>query len=65
MTTNHIDLLEPALYRSGRVDVCLEFKKCNLYQIECIFNRIIKHPIDKDILNAIPEDVYTPADIIF
>ncbi|MBA43055.1 MAG: hypothetical protein CMF62_03485 [Magnetococcales bacterium] len=65
MTTNHIDLLEPALYRSGRVDVCLEFKKCNHYQIDCIFNRIIKHNIDQDVLNSIPENVYTPADIIF
>jgi ATP-dependent 26S proteasome regulatory subunit len=65
MTTNHIDKLEPALYRAGRIDKMIEFKKCDKYQIEIIYERIMKRKIDSDVLDSIPEDVYTPADIIF
>jgi hypothetical protein len=65
ITTNHKELLDPALYRKGRIDVDIEFKKCDHYQIKNIFNRIIKREIDNDILNKIETDKYTPAEIIF
>jgi hypothetical protein len=65
ITTNHKELLDPALYRKGRIDVDIEFKKCDKYQIKNIFNRIIKREIDIDILNKIETDKYTPAEIIF
>jgi chaperone BCS1 len=65
MTTNHIDKLEPALYRSGRIDKMIEFKKCDKYQIEIIYERIMKRKIDSNILKLISEDTYTLADIIF
>lgn len=65
MTTNHIDLLEPALYRSGRMDICMKFKKADHHQIKIIFNKIFKRHLKQDVLHKIPEDKYTPADIIF
>jgi hypothetical protein len=65
MTTNHIDKLEPALFRSGRIDKIIEFKKCDKYQIELIYERIMKRKLDDYVLSRIPEDTYTPADIIF
>lgn len=33
LTTNHIDKLDPALIRAGRIDYCLEFKSPTLEQI--------------------------------
>jgi hypothetical protein len=65
MTTNHINLLEPALFRSGRVDVNMKFKKCDNYQINAIYNTIMKRKLGPEILNKIPVDTFTPADIIF
>jgi len=65
MTTNHLEQLDPALYRSGRCDVVLRLKKCDRYQIQLIFKTIMKHQIDETVLERIPEDLYTPSKIIF
>lgn len=34
MTTNHIEKLDPALIRPGRIDVKIEFKNANLENIK-------------------------------
>lgn len=65
ITTNHLDKLDPALYRSGRIDNLIEMKKCDYYQISRIYKRFIKRDIDYKVLNKIPEDTFTPATIIF
>lgn len=65
LTTNHIKNLDPALYRAGRMDNLIEMKKSDHYQISKIYKRFIQRDLDKDILNKIPEDKYTPAQIIF
>ncbi len=65
LTTNHVKNLDPALYRAGRMDNLIEMKKCDHYQISKIYKRFIQKDIDKNILNKIPEDKYTPAEIIF
>lgn len=64
MTTNHIANLDPALIRQGRIDVKMELKKCDRYQIECMYNKIMGEPIDPTILQRIPEGVHRPVDII-
>jgi ATP-dependent 26S proteasome regulatory subunit len=64
MTTNHIDMLDPAIYRKGRINALIHLKMCNRYQIATIFEKIIKRKINSDILNRIEEDKYTPAEII-
>lgn len=65
VTTNHLEHLDPAFYRDGRFDVKIEMKKCDKYQIQNIYERFIKRKLDEDLLNQIPEDRYTPANIIF
>lgn len=65
MTTNHVDKIEPALFRSGRMDVNIEFKKCDHYQVQCIYKRIMGRTLDHEIISQIEENMYTPADIIF
>ena len=37
MTTNHVKKLDPALIRPGRVDTCLELKRCKPEAIMEIF----------------------------
>jgi ATP-dependent 26S proteasome regulatory subunit len=65
ITTNHLEKLDPALYRPGRIDNLVEMKKCDHYQISRIYKRFIGRDIDLDILNKIPENEFTPAKIIF
>lgn len=65
MTTNHIEHLDPAIYRHGRIDCKIELKACDHYQIQKIYKTIIKENIDKNVLSRIPEYKYTPSEIIY
>jgi chaperone BCS1 len=65
ITTNHLNKLDPALYRAGRMDKLIEMKKCDRYQVSKIFRRFIGRDISKEVLEQIAEDTYTPAEIIF
>ena len=65
ITTNHKEVLDPALYRKGRIDIDIEFKKCDYYQIKKIFYKIFKRNLDIKVLENIKIDEYTPAEIIF
>ena len=65
ITTNHLEKIDPALYRPGRIDNLIEMENCDHYQISRIFKRFIGRDIDSNILNKIPENNYTPAKIIF
>jgi SpoVK/Ycf46/Vps4 family AAA+-type ATPase len=64
MTTNHVENLDPALIRKGRVDINIELKSCDRYQIASIYEKIIKKTIPTDILNKCQEFKYKPIDII-
>jgi hypothetical protein len=65
ITTNHLENIDPALYRPGRVDIKIEFRKCDHYQIQQIFQHIIGRPLSANVLEKIPEYKYAPAEIIF
>lgn len=64
-TTNHLNMLDDALYRDGRFDVKIEMKLCDHYQIQCIYNKLLRRDVPQRILKKIKEDKWTPANIIF
>lgn len=65
MTTNHLEKIDPAIYRAGRVDALIEMKKSDHNQIKKMFKRFISRDIDEKILSQIEEFKYEPAKIIF
>ncbi|RIA93895.1 P-loop containing nucleoside triphosphate hydrolase protein, partial [Glomus cerebriforme] len=44
MTTNHIDILDPACIRPGRMDVHLDLGYCTHYQIKKMFKSVVEKP---------------------
>jgi len=65
LTTNFKDKLDPAVFRSGRMDLTLELKPCSHSQIRNIFKKMMQREISEDILEKIPEYKHTPATIIY
>ena len=64
-TTNNPDKLDPAFKRTGRFDLLIELKNACHDQIRAISRRFIGREPTKDILDQIPEYMYSPAKIIF
>ena len=65
VTTNHIDHLDPAFYRDGRFDVKIELKLSDHHQIQSIYQKFLNKKIPEYLLKRIPENVFSPATIIF
>lgn len=64
MTTNHLDKIDPAIYREGRVDSLIEMKKSDYTQIKKMFKSFILRDIDPTVLERIIEYEYKPVTII-
>jgi len=64
MTTNHLEKLDPALIRPGRVDSSLEFKRCNKTAIRQFFESFFGKDecLAVDMKN-IKDGVWTPAEV--
>lgn len=65
MTTNHLEHIDPAIYRAGRADAILKLIKCDHYQIAKTFARFMERDIEPSVLRRIKEYTYAPAEIIF
>lgn len=65
MTTNHIDHLDPALIRPGRVDVKIHLTHCDRHQIEIIWESVMECEVDQEALEYACSFEYTPAELIF
>jgi len=67
MTTNHIELFDPALTRTGRFDINLRLDYCSVDQIKSIvrYNLGIEIDIDLGIANdkILHDNKITPSDI--
>ncbi len=65
MTTNHIDFLDPACIRPGRMDVHLELGYCTHYQLNKMFKLIINDSgLSENILKTINENLLPPCEVM-
>jgi ATP-dependent 26S proteasome regulatory subunit len=61
ITTNHPEMLDPALIRAGRIDLKLNFGLCDTHQIRGLFfNFFERDPPDN---TAFPKGICSPADV--
>jgi len=65
LTTNHKKKLDPAIIRDGRMNLKLELKACDRFQIQEIFNKLMRRKIEPEVLERIEEFKYTPAKVMF
>ncbi|GES81310.1 P-loop containing nucleoside triphosphate hydrolase protein [Rhizophagus clarus] len=67
MTTNHIEYLDPACIRPGRMDVRLNLGYCSHYQIKKMFKSVVENPeieFSQEILEKIPENLLPPCEVM-
>lgn len=65
MTTSRIQNLDSDLVRMGRVDVKIELKRCDHYQIQMIYRKFLEKDIPLDVLSCIKEYEHKPVDVIY
>jgi len=64
MTSNHPELLDEALIRSGRIDIKVEFKRCTRYDITQLIKRFWKIDLAVKDMSSALDGKYTAADVI-
>ena len=64
VTTNHLEKIDPAFYRAGRFDLCMELTECDHYQIDKIYKSFFEKKLKPEILELIPEGTIIPSKII-
>ena len=66
MTSNHPELLDPALVRPGRIDAVAHFTRCCREDVEEILTSICGAPLTEKqrlVMEDFPEYVWSPADV--
>ncbi|CAG8818618.1 24221_t:CDS:2, partial [Racocetra persica] len=67
MTTNHVEHLDPACIRPGRMDVHLNLEYCTHYQIRKMYRSVVenqKAEFPEDVLQKIPEHLLPPCEVM-
>jgi len=66
ITTNHFNKLDSALIRPGRVDTCLEFRKCSPGAVMSVFTNFFgKESIPQGFdIHQVPDNTWTPAQVV-
>lgn len=63
-TTNHIEKIDPAFKRHGRINHLIEMKLCNKYQVNKIFKYLLNREPSVPFTEEFTEYKYSPACII-
>jgi chaperone BCS1 len=61
LTTNHKELLDPALYRPGRCDLVVHLGLCSKEMIADLYELYYENPMSDAELDSLPANVLTPA----
>ena len=61
--TNHIEKLDPALIRPGRIDCVVELGLCTHQMIRDILENFYEKKITKKVIDRIPENKYSPCKV--
>jgi len=64
MTTNHIEKLDKALIRPGRIDLDIELTKCTRVQLQKIYLDLYGKDLPKDLVDRFPEKHWITARVI-
>lgn len=64
MTTNHRELLDPALIRPGRMDISINIDKCDKYQLQQIYYDLFGKFPQKENIDRFQEYKYITAEVI-
>lgn len=64
MTTNHREVLDPALIRPGRMDLSIVLEKCTREQLATIYYDLYHTKLDADILDRFKTGEYITSEII-
>ena len=63
ISSNYPEKLDEALIRPGRIDMLLEYKKCNHKMLHDMFVSFFETEPDSDVIVNIPEYTWTPAEV--
>jgi SpoVK/Ycf46/Vps4 family AAA+-type ATPase len=64
MTTNHIEKLDKALIRPGRIDLDIELTKCTRIQLQKIYLDLYSKELPADLVARFPEKHWITARVI-
>jgi AAA+ superfamily predicted ATPase len=62
-TTNHVDKIDNAFKRPGRMDYIIEMKLCSKYQFQRMFTFYLKTEPSQEIMEKFPDHTYSTATI--
>jgi SpoVK/Ycf46/Vps4 family AAA+-type ATPase len=65
MTTSQIKNLDPDLIRKGRIDIEIKLERCDHFQIQSIYQRILKKELPPKVMRQIKEYAHKPVDVIY
>jgi DNA replication protein DnaC len=64
ISSNHYDMLDPALIRPGRIDITHELSNASYETISQLYKHLFGNFIDKKYLQKVKEYFYSPAELI-